>query len=59
VPLCTRHHDQIHHHGWVLHIDDHRNVTWTAPDGARLDVPFRGLVDTQPTLFGPEPNTAA
>jgi hypothetical protein len=52
VPVCTRHHDDIHHHGWVLHIDDHRHITWTTPHGATIDVPFTGLSD-QATLFQP------
>jgi hypothetical protein len=60
VPLCTRHHDDIHHRGWVLDIDEHRNVTWMAPDGAAFDVPFLGLAGAdQPTLFPPDPTVAA
>jgi hypothetical protein len=60
APLCNRHHDDIHHRGWILDIDDHRNVTWTAPDGTHHDVPFRGLADMDhPTLFPPDPTVAA
>jgi len=52
VPVCTRHHDDVHHHGWVLQIDDHRHITWTTPHGATIDVPFVGLTQ-QPSLFQP------
>ena len=31
VPLCSEHHDAIHHRGWTLAIDDERTLTWTAP----------------------------
>jgi hypothetical protein len=58
VPVCTRHHDDIHHHGWVLQIDDHRHITWTTPHGATIDVPFVGLSD-RPSLFPPQPDAAA
>jgi hypothetical protein len=65
VPLCTEHHDLIHHRGWHLAIDIDRTLTWTAPDGTARVSPFVPLADldqpTQPTLFGhgPAPPNAA
>jgi hypothetical protein len=32
-PLCSEHHDRVHHGGWVLELDVHRNATWRAPGG--------------------------
>ena len=59
VPLCSDHHDAIHHGGWTLTIDEHRNITWTAPDGTVSEVPFFGLADTdQPHLFPTDPTAA-
>jgi hypothetical protein len=57
VPVCTRHHDDLHHRGWVLEIDDHRQITWTTPHGATIDVPFVGFTQ-QPPLFPPQPDAA-
>ncbi len=59
-PLCDGHHDDIHHRGWTLDIDEHRNVTWTAPDGDQVVVPFHGLGgNEQSRLFPIHPDTAA
>lgn len=58
-PLCTVHHDRIHHEGWTLAIDEHRNVTLTAPDGTEHERPYVPLADHgQPSLFDPDPAAA-
>jgi hypothetical protein len=65
VPLCTDHHDLIHHRGWGLAIDTERTLTWTAPDGTTRITPFVPLAEldqaAQPSLFGhgTAPPTAA
>ena len=55
VPLCTEHHDLIHHRGWTLAIDTDRTLTWTAPNSTTRVTPFVPLADLdrldQPTLF--------
>jgi hypothetical protein len=33
VPLCERHHHEVHEGGWSLSIDADRHLTWTRPDG--------------------------
>jgi len=32
-PLCSEHHDRVHHRGWQLELDQHRNAAWIAPGG--------------------------
>ncbi len=49
APVCGRHHDRVHHDGWVLRIDDqgvqgvHGMVSVTLPNGELLDEPGRGV----------------
>lgn len=31
IPLCSRHHHDVHEGGWTLSMDAQRNVTWTGP----------------------------
>ena len=33
LPLCERHHHQVHEGGWSLSLDDERVATWVRPDG--------------------------
>ena len=33
IPLCTHHHDKIHHDGWVIELGPNRELTLTLPDG--------------------------
>jgi hypothetical protein len=33
LPLCQRHHDKIHHDGWLLRLARNRTLTITLPDG--------------------------
>jgi hypothetical protein len=33
LPLCQRHHDKIHHDGWLLRLAPNRTLTITLPDG--------------------------
>jgi hypothetical protein len=34
LPLCVRHHERVHRHGWVITIDSNRRLTLKTPDGA-------------------------
>ncbi len=34
LPVCSRHHHNIHDNGWEVHLDDHRRLTLTLPDGS-------------------------
>lgn len=43
APVCGRHHDRVHHDGWVVRIDDHGLVSVTLPNGELLDEPGRGV----------------
>jgi hypothetical protein len=45
VPLCSEHHDLIHHRGWTLTIDTDRTLTWTGPNGHAKVCPFVPLAD--------------
>lgn len=36
LPLCTRHHTAVHHHGWQLRLDVNRRLTITRPHGPPL-----------------------
>jgi hypothetical protein len=36
VPLCSHHHHRAHEQGWELHLDDHRRLHITLPDGRTL-----------------------
>lgn len=36
APVCPRHHSRVHHDGWQITLDHHRNVTLTLPDGTTL-----------------------
>jgi hypothetical protein len=49
LPLCGRHHHQVHEGGWRLTIDPARTLTWHQP-GGRLDThtPFQPLDTTRP-----------
>ena len=59
VPLCTACHDNIHHRGWTITIDEQRTITWTAPDGTPTMYPHTPLADhDQPSLFGRDPPAA-
>lgn len=40
APVCGRHHDRVHHDGWVLRIDAHGMVTVILPNGEPLGEPF-------------------
>jgi hypothetical protein len=53
LPLCGRHHHQVHEGGWRLTIDPARNLAWHQP-GGRLDsqVPFEPLGATTPARVG-------
>jgi len=51
IPLCFRHHHQIHEPGWNVTIDDRRTLTWHQPDGTIEVAPLR------PLLTPPEPST--
>ena len=33
LPVCERHHQKIHHHGWLITLGDHRELTIRLPDG--------------------------
>ncbi len=33
LPVCERHHHKIHHHGWLITLGDHRELTILLPDG--------------------------
>ena len=33
LPICERHHQKIHHHGWLITLGDRRELTITLPDG--------------------------
>jgi hypothetical protein len=33
LPLCERHHHQVHEGGWTLAMTDDRVTTWARPDG--------------------------
>ena len=33
LPVCERHHQKIHHHGWLVSLGDHRELTIQLPDG--------------------------
>ena len=33
LPLCSKHHDKIHHDGWVIALGPHRELTLRLPDG--------------------------
>jgi hypothetical protein len=33
LPLCEIHHQKIHHHGWLITLGAHRELTITLPDG--------------------------
>ena len=33
LPLCTRHHGNVHHDGWELRLGPQRRLTVTLPDG--------------------------
>ena len=33
LPLCEIHHQKIHHHGWIITLGPHRQLTLTLPDG--------------------------
>ncbi|WP_420453155.1 HNH endonuclease [Ilumatobacter sp.] len=33
LPVCVRHHTKIHDSGWIVHLDHHRRLTLTLPDG--------------------------
>jgi hypothetical protein len=53
LPLCGRHHHQVHEGGWRLTIDPARTLTWCQP-GGRLDshTPFQPLDATTPLRAG-------
>ena len=36
LPLCGRHHHNVHDHGWKLALDKHRRLTITYPDGTTM-----------------------
>ena len=36
LPLCTKHHHQVHHHNWTLHLDNNRTLTITHPDNTTM-----------------------
>ena len=36
IPLCSHHHHRAHEQGWDLHLDDHRRLHITLPDGRTL-----------------------
>lgn len=75
VPLCGRHHHQIHDARWRLTIDAERTMRWYRPDGSvDSEVRHRPLAATHPArdrrmatgttadtgvASGPEPNTEA
>ena len=44
IPLCHRHHHNVHEDHWSLHLDNHRNLTITKPDRTTLTTgpPKRG-----------------
>ena len=33
LPVCTKHHSDIHDRGWHIELDRHRRLTLTLPDG--------------------------
>jgi hypothetical protein len=33
LPVCTKHHDKIHHDGWIIELGPNRQLTLTLPDG--------------------------
>jgi HNH endonuclease len=33
IPLCSRHHDKIHHDHWTIELGPHRELTLRLPDG--------------------------
>ncbi|NNE95837.1 MAG: DUF222 domain-containing protein [Acidimicrobiales bacterium] len=33
IPLCTVHHERVHHGGWRIELDDQRSLTVIRPDG--------------------------
>ncbi len=33
IPLCSIHHERMHHTGWQIDLDDQRTLTVTKPDG--------------------------
>ena len=33
LPMCSKHHDKIHHNGWTIELGPHRELTLTLPDG--------------------------
>jgi hypothetical protein len=53
LPLCGRHHHQVHEGGWRLTIDPARTLAWHQP-GGRLDteIPFHPLGATAPARTG-------
>ena len=57
VPLCTTHHDAIHHHGWSLGIDADRTLTWTTPDDTPRVCPFVPLADLDRPPDAGDPHT--
>ncbi len=45
VPLCVRHHHQIHDDQWTLTIDDARTLRWYRPDGTAAHTVALGRLD--------------
>jgi hypothetical protein len=33
IPLCTKHHTNVHHDGWTISLGPNRELTLTLPDG--------------------------
>ncbi|HSL74811.1 MAG TPA: DUF222 domain-containing protein [Ilumatobacteraceae bacterium] len=33
LPVCTKHHDRIHHDGWIIELGPNRELTLRLPDG--------------------------
>jgi HNH endonuclease len=33
IPLCSRHHGNMHNDGWVIELGPNRQLTLTLPDG--------------------------
>jgi hypothetical protein len=56
VPLCDRHHHEVHDGGWTLTIDAHRVLTWTTPAGT---VWFSGNTCDRPPVDWDEPPAAS
>lgn len=55
VPLCDRHHHQVHDGGWTLTIDSDRVLTWTNPAGT---IWFTGDTADRPPAGWDEPPAA-